>query len=202
MFLRNIVSNFLFKFGFIPNNFLNYEKLVMFVIILVTAYIKVTVKYSILQYYLKQCSDIWALWRLKPVFLWKNQFELILVEIFSKTNRFNSLTKILLMNILLMQNLDFCGRFFFFYAFSMRERVKNKLSRILVYLVSKIFKQKTLTYFKKKNSFLPQVPKIAALRQRYSPFKSKKTYLKGSKEISLHKSPNFASKVFSLVIWS
>ena len=45
---------------------------------------------------LEQCSDVWALLRSEPTFLWKNQFELIFHEICSTNNRFNSfMTKLL-----------------------------------------------------------------------------------------------------------
>ena len=61
---------------------------------------------------LKQCSDVWALSRLKPTFLWKDQFELICHARLPKTNRFNSVMTNLVSKKFLRQNLDFCGSYF------------------------------------------------------------------------------------------
>ena len=61
---------------------------------------------------LEQCSDVWALSRSKPTFLWKDQFELICQARLQKKNRFNSCMTKSLRKKMLTQNLVFCGSYF------------------------------------------------------------------------------------------
>ena len=61
---------------------------------------------------LKQCSDVWAISRSKPTFLWNAPFELIFHARLSKTNRFSSFRAKSLRKKNLGQNLDFCKSYF------------------------------------------------------------------------------------------
>ena len=45
----------------------------------------------VLENFIKQCSDVWALLRSIPTFLWKDQFKLIFHARLLKTNGFDSL---------------------------------------------------------------------------------------------------------------
>ena len=65
-------------------------------------------------FYLKQYSEVWALSRSKPTFLWNDPFELIFHARLLKTNRFSSFRTKSLRKKILGQNLDFCKSYFQF----------------------------------------------------------------------------------------
>ena len=62
--------------------------------------------------WLQQCSDVWALLRSKPTFLWNDQFELIFPARLSKTNMFTSFRTKSLRKRILGQNFDFSLSYF------------------------------------------------------------------------------------------
>ena len=58
---------------------------------------------------IKQCSDVWALSRLKPTFLRNDPFELIFHSRLSKTNSSSHFVIKSLRNFFFRRNLNFCG---------------------------------------------------------------------------------------------
>ena len=72
----------------------------------------------------------WALSRSKPTFLWKNQFELIFLEILLKTNSLDCFMTKSLRKFFLSENLDFLGFIYFFFIQIMPN--KNFLSDFVI----------------------------------------------------------------------